>query len=109
MKVLILGGMDGRGRALNNVFFERLWRSLKYEAVYLNEYESVRDARSGIHGYLRFYNEERLHQSLNYKTPGKFTWTDLLEFTGGNAINLGSRLTTLNKTLSGLLDGGSTI
>lgn len=61
--------MDGRGRALDNVFVERLWRSLKYEAVYLNDYESVRDARSGIHGYLRFYNEKRLHQSLNYKTP----------------------------------------
>ena len=61
--------MDGRGRALDNVFVERLWRSLKYEAVYLSEYESVREARSGIHGYLRFYNEERLHQSLNYKTP----------------------------------------
>ena len=61
--------MDGRGRALDNVFVERLWRSLKYEAVYLSEYESVREARSGIHGYLRFYNEQRLHQSLNYKTP----------------------------------------
>ena len=61
--------MDGRGRALDNVFVERLWRSLKYEAVYLSEYESVREARAGIHTYLRFYNEQRLHQSLNYKTP----------------------------------------
>ena len=71
--------MDGRGRALDNVFVERLWRSLKYEAVYLSEYESVREARSRIHGYLRFYNEQRLHQSLNYKTPreiylGKTSW-----------------------------------
>ncbi|WP_082165820.1 IS3 family transposase [Leptospirillum sp. Group II 'CF-1'] len=71
--------MDGRGRALDNVFVERLWRSLKYEAVYLSEYESVQEARSGIHGYLRFYNEERLHQSLNDKTPreislGKTSW-----------------------------------
>ena len=55
--------MDGRGRTLDNVFVERLWRSLKYEAVYLREYESVREARSGIHGDLRFCNEQRLHQS----------------------------------------------
>lgn len=61
--------MDGRGRALDNVFVERLWRSLKYEEVYLNEYGSVGEARAGIHAYLKFYNEERLHQSLNYKTP----------------------------------------
>ena len=61
--------MDSRGRALDNVFVERLWRSLKYEAVYLSEYGSVREARSGIHSYLRFYNEQRPHQSQNYKTP----------------------------------------
>ena len=61
--------MDGRGRALDNVFVERLWRSLKYEAIYLNAYELVQEAGSGIHQYLRFYNEQRLHQSLNDKTP----------------------------------------
>lgn len=59
--------MDGRGRALDNVFVERLWRSLKYEAVYLSEHESVLETQTGIHRYLRFYKEERLHQSLNYK------------------------------------------
>ena len=61
--------MDGRGRALDNVFVERLWRSLKYEWVYLNEYSSVLEAKQSINEYFKFYNEERLHQSLNYQTP----------------------------------------
>jgi putative transposase len=63
--------MDGRGRALDNVFTERLWRSVKYEEVYLNEYASPRDALSGISRYLAFYNTERPHQSLAYKTPAQ--------------------------------------
>jgi putative transposase len=61
--------MDGRGRCMDNIFIERLWRSLKYEEVYLKDYESVKEARTGIERYLRFYNQERLHQSLNYRTP----------------------------------------
>ncbi len=61
--------MDGRGRCLDNIFIERLWRSLKYEEVYLRDYATVPDARSGIGRYLRFYNYERLHQSLEYQTP----------------------------------------
>lgn len=61
--------MDGRGRALDNVFVERLWRSVKYEEAYLREYESVRDAVTGLGQYFRFYNMERPHQALNYKTP----------------------------------------
>ena len=61
--------MDGRGRALDNVFTERLWRSLKYEEVYLKEYASPRDARAGVAGWLRFYNHERVHQALGYRTP----------------------------------------
>jgi putative transposase len=61
--------MDGRGRALDNVFIERLWRSVKYEEVYLQEYESVRDAHQGLGRYLGFYNTERPHQSLGYRTP----------------------------------------
>ena len=60
---------DGRGRALDNVFIERLWRSLKYEEVYLNCYETVPEAAKGIARYLKFYNEERLHQSVGYRTP----------------------------------------
>jgi putative transposase len=61
--------MDGRGRCMDNIFIERLWRSLKYEEVYLKDYESVKEARTGIDRYLRFYNQERLHQSLEYRTP----------------------------------------
>lgn len=53
--------MDGRGRFSDNIFVERLWRSLKYEEVYLKAYESVAEARAGIATYLRFYNDERLH------------------------------------------------
>ncbi len=61
--------MDGRGRALDNVFTERLWRTVKYEEVYLHEYESPREARQGLTRYFEFYNTERPHQSLEYRTP----------------------------------------
>jgi putative transposase len=61
--------MDGRGRCMDNIFIERLWRSLKYEEVYLKDYASVTEARTGIEAYFRFYNQERLHQSLDYRTP----------------------------------------
>jgi putative transposase len=61
--------MDGRGGCMDNIFIERLWRSLKYEEVYLRDYESVMEARAGIERYFRFYNQERLHQSLQYRTP----------------------------------------
>jgi len=61
--------MDGRGRALDNIFVERLWRSVKYEEVYLHDYCHVPEAISGLGKYFRFYNGERLHQSLDYRTP----------------------------------------
>jgi len=61
--------MDGRGRCMDNIFIERLWRSLKYEEVYLKDYESEGEAREGIERYFRFYNQDRLHQSLEYRTP----------------------------------------
>lgn len=61
--------MDGKGRALDNIITERLWRSLKYEEVYLKEYQTPREARKEIGNYLDFYNHERPHQSLGYKTP----------------------------------------
>ena len=61
--------MDGRGRCLDNIFIERLWRSLKYEEVYLRDYQFVSEARAGIEKYFQFYNHERLHQSLDYQTP----------------------------------------
>lgn len=63
--------MDGKGRATDNIFTERLWRSLKYEEVYLHNYESPREARKGVSAYLDFYNYQRLHQSLDYKTPAE--------------------------------------
>jgi putative transposase len=61
--------MDGRGRYVDNIFTERLWRSVKYEEVYLSDYGSPREAREGLTRYLRFYNEERPHQALGYSTP----------------------------------------
>lgn len=64
--------MDGKGRCLDNVFVERLWRSLKYEEVYLHAYDDVAQARAGIGRYLGFYNDERAHQALGYQTPAAF-------------------------------------
>jgi putative transposase len=61
--------MDGRGRCFDNIFIERLWRSLKYEEVYLRDYMLVPEARAGIGNWFQFYNHERLHQSLGYRTP----------------------------------------
>ncbi len=63
--------MDGRGRALDNVFCERLWRSVKYENIYLNQYDTVRQLHTGLTNYFDFYNHERPHQSLNYRTPAE--------------------------------------
>jgi putative transposase len=61
--------MDGRGRALDNVFVERLWRSVKYEDIYIRGYEAVPELHQGLGRYFAFYNNERLHQSLGYRTP----------------------------------------
>jgi putative transposase len=61
--------MDGRGRALDNIFVERLWRSVKYENVYLKGYQTIEEARRGLGEYFRLYNERRLHESLGYNTP----------------------------------------
>ena len=63
--------MDGRGRALDNVFVERLWRAVKYENIYLKDYASVPELEVGLHAYFHFYNHERLHQSLGYHTPAE--------------------------------------
>jgi len=64
--------MDGRGRYTDNIFVERLWRSLKYEEVYLNPYDSLVEARDGIGRYFRFFNDERPHSSLGHQTPASF-------------------------------------
>ena len=61
--------MDGRGRCLDNVFVERLWRTVKYENIYLYGYEGAVELKCGLEQYFPFYNEERLHQSLDYRTP----------------------------------------
>ena len=77
--------MDGRGRALDNIFVERLWRSVKYEEVYLNDYQNVRAAKEGLGRYFGFYNTERLHQSLGYATPTEVYYKDK------NRLNLRQR------------------
>ena len=61
--------MDGKGRYLDNIFVERLWRSIKYEEVYLKAYKGGTEAKQGIGAYLDFYNRERPHQALGYRTP----------------------------------------
>jgi putative transposase len=66
--------MDGRGRALDNIFVERLWRSVKQEEVYIRDYQSVGEAVDGLGRYFDFYNHRRLHQSLQYQTPAAVYW-----------------------------------
>lgn len=61
--------MDSKGRALDNIYIERLWRSVKYEDIYLNNYETMNELKDGIKRYFKFYNSKRFHQSLEYKTP----------------------------------------
>ena len=61
--------MDGKGRWVDNVFVERLWRSVKYEEVYLRAYDNVADAKRCLNNYFEFYNAERRHQALNKMTP----------------------------------------
>ena len=63
--------MDGKGRALDNIFTERLWRTVKYEEVYIHDYLSPREARQALTRYFTFYNQERLHQALDYQTPAE--------------------------------------
>jgi len=61
--------MDGKGRVFDNIFVERLWRTVKYEEVYLKSYETVKEAKNSLRRYFYFYNNERIHQALDYKTP----------------------------------------
>ena len=63
--------MDGKGRCIDNIHIERFWRSLKYEEVYLRSYRSIKEAKESLGSYIQFYNEERPHQSLGYKTPNE--------------------------------------
>ncbi len=75
--------MDGKGSYNDNLFIERLWRSVKYEEVYLKAYQDSRDARVGLGNYFRFYNAERPHQTLGYRTPAEVFNTTLVEATNG--------------------------
>ena len=70
--------MDGKGRWIDNVFIERLWRSVKYEEVYLHAYANGTEARRALTSYFRFYNERRSHQSLDYRTPDEVYFGALL-------------------------------
>ncbi len=78
--------MDGRGSYRDNLFIERLWRTVKYEEVYLKAYQDGRDARIGIGNYFRFYNTERPHQALGYRTPAEVFATIPFEVTEGGMI-----------------------
>ena len=69
--------MDGRGRWMDNVFIERLWRSVKYEEVYLKGYESIPEARRELGAYFDFYNRRRRHQGLEDRTPDEVYWSTL--------------------------------
>jgi putative transposase len=69
--------MDGKGRFMDNIFVERLWRSLKYEEVYLHAYATAAEAKAGIGAWLEFYNTERQHQSLGYRTPRQIYQVDM--------------------------------
>jgi putative transposase len=66
--------MDGRGRAHDNIFIERLWRTVKYEEIYLKEYRTVSALQASLGEYFTFYNQERLHQTLDYRTPAEVYW-----------------------------------
>jgi putative transposase len=81
--------MDGKGRCMDNIFVERLWRSLKYEEVYLSAYATVAEAKAGIGAWLDFYNEERQHQSLGYRTPRQI-YQEGLWICGRSALPTGS-------------------
>lgn len=82
--------MDGRGRFSDNIFVERLWRSLKYEEVYLKAYASVAEARQAITAYLEFYNNERLHQALEYRAPRQVFEQALRGPSSARGINAGA-------------------
>ena len=69
--------MDGKGRYSDNIFIERLWRTVKYEEVYLKAYSGGREAKAGIDAYFHFYNNQRPHQALGYRTPAEVFNGDL--------------------------------
>ena len=93
--------MDGKGRYSDNLFIERLWRTVKYEEVYLKAYQDGRDARTGISNYFRFYNTERPHQALGYRTPAEVFTSIPVEATNGGMVE--------SLTLDTLMTAGPTL
>lgn len=69
LKANVLISMDGKGRALDNIFVERLWRTVEYEDIYLKAYQDGWQSENGLKAYFEFYNCRRFHQGLNYRTP----------------------------------------
>jgi len=84
--------MDGRGRFLDNIFIERLWRSLKHEDIYLKHYADGREARAGIASWIAFYNNQRPHQGLGYKTPMSVWRLGTIGASGAGAVDMTLRL-----------------
>ena len=84
--------MDGRGRFLDNIFIERLSRSLKHEDIYLKHYSDGREARAGIASWIAFYNSRRPHQALGYKTPTSVWRPGTTGARGGTAVDMTLRL-----------------
>ena len=91
--------MDGRGRAMDNIFTERLWRSVKYEEVYLNDYATPRQARQGLSAYFQLYNYERPHQALDYLTPADLYLTRMNLLTNPTNLNELTEQTLTNDNL----------
>jgi len=96
--------MDGKGRALDNVYIERLWRSIKYELIYLNAYENGKELFNGLKEYIEFYNEKRLHSSLNWQTPDTiYFYTEkskLLRKSWGNTNRIHAPNIMINRLLA---------
>ena len=87
--------MDGKGRCMDNIYVERLWRSIKYEEVYLKSYESVAEAKQSLVHYMDFYNNHRPHQALDYQTPAEVYFKNRQKATpDGHVHNLHSKFYT---------------
>jgi len=80
--------MDGKGRAIDNICIERFWRTIKYEDIYLNEYETMKELRAGIKKYMNLYNRKRLHSAIDYQTPNEayFKWVNDLNYNGTKVL-----------------------
>lgn len=87
--------MDGKGNFFDNIFVERLWRTVKYENVYLNNYQNIPEARNGLERYFEFYNRERFHQALDYKTPWDIYFGSYKDLKADEIVRLNSNVSVL--------------